>query len=55
MMAANGSLESGTSTNITLKTQDAITKVNQNNVTVNFNATCGTFEPATIVSSNQGT
>lgn len=54
MMAANGSLESGTSTNITLKTQDAITKVNQNNVTVNFNATCGTFEPATIVSSNQG-
>jgi hypothetical protein len=54
MMAANGLLESGASTNITLKTQDAITKVNQNNVTVNFNATCGTFEPATIVSSNQG-
>lgn len=54
MMAASGSLESGASTNITLKTQDAITKVNQNNVTVNFNATCGTFEPATIVSSNQG-
>ncbi|AVZ84922.1 hypothetical protein [Acinetobacter sp. WCHA45] len=52
--AAATSLESGASTNITLKTQDATSKVNQNNVTVNFSATCGTFEPATVISSNQG-
>ena len=54
MVAANTSLESGASTNITLKTQDATSKVNQNNVTVNFSADCGTFEPATVASSNQG-
>lgn len=54
MAAATTNLESGASTNITLKTQDTNTNVNQNNVTVNFNASCGTFEPATVVSSNQG-
>lgn len=54
MAAANTSLESGASTNITLKTQDANTNVNQNNVTVNFSTSCGTFEPASVVSSNQG-
>lgn len=54
MTAASTQLESGASTNITLKTQDSSTKVNQNNVTVSFNATCGTFEPASVVSSNQG-
>lgn len=54
MSAATANLESGASTNITLKTQDSNTKVNQNNVTVNFSTTCGTFEPATVVSSNQG-
>jgi len=54
MAPAVTSLESGASTNITLKTQDANTKVNQNNVTVNFSATCGTFEPAMVISSNQG-
>ena len=47
-------LNSGASTNITLKTKDANTNINQNNVTVNFAASCGTFEPATVVSSNQG-
>lgn len=47
-------LNSGASTNITLKTQDANTNANQNNVTVNFTASCGTFEPTTVVSSNQG-
>ena len=47
-------LNSGASTNITLNTKDANTNVNQNNVTVNFAASCGTFEPATVVSSNQG-
>ena len=54
MAAATTDLESGASTNITLKTQDANTKVNQNNVTVNFSASCGTFEPAIVASSNQG-
>ena len=54
MVAASTSLESGASTNITLKTQDATTKVNQNNVSVTFSTSCGTFEPSTIVSSNQG-
>ncbi|MGB8696179.1 hypothetical protein [Acinetobacter sp.] len=54
MTAASTQLESGGSTNITLKTQDANTKVNQNNVNVEFTATCGKFEPATVVSSNQG-
>lgn len=54
MTAATTQLESGASTNITLKTQDSSTKANQNNVTVNFSATCGTFEPASVVSSNQG-
>jgi len=54
MVAATTNLESGASTNITLKTQDANTKVNQNNVTVNFSASCGTFEPAIVASSNQG-
>ncbi|AYO53186.1 Ig-like domain-containing protein [Acinetobacter wuhouensis] len=54
LAAANTTLNSGASTNITLKTQDANSKANQNNVSVNFNANCGTFEPATVVSSNQG-
>ena len=54
LKAASTQLESGGSTNITLKTQDANTKVNQNNVNVEFTATCGKFEPATVVSSNQG-
>ncbi|RZJ20898.1 MAG: hypothetical protein EON51_13580 [Acinetobacter sp.] len=53
LAAANTSLSSGASTNITLKTlnRDAAT---QNNVTVNFTASCGTFEPASVISSNQG-
>lgn len=54
MVAATPALQSGASTNITLKTQDATTKVNQNNVSVNFSASCGTFEPEMVVSSNQG-
>lgn len=54
LTAASTQLESGGSTNITLKTQDANTKVNQNNVNVEFTAPCGKFEPATVVSSNQG-
>jgi len=54
LTAASTQLESGGSTNITLKTQDANTKINQNNVNVEFTATCGKFEPVTVVSSNQG-
>ena len=54
MSAVNPSLESGAATNINLKTQDANTNVNQNNVTVNFTTSCGTFDTTTVVSSNQG-
>ncbi len=54
MTAATTALESGASTNITLKTQDADSKVNQNNVSVSFAATCGTFDNFVVVSSNQG-
>ena len=53
LSVANTALESGGSTNITLKTKNQ-SGANQNNVTVNFSASCGTFEPATVVSSNQG-
>lgn len=54
MVAANTSLDSGGSTIITLKTQDSVTKNNQNNVTVNFSTSCGTFDNNSVVSSNQG-
>lgn len=54
MIAANTSLDSGGSTIVTLKTQDSVTKNNQNNVTVNFSTSCGTFDNNSVVSSNQG-
>lgn len=54
MTAATTSLESGASTNITLKTQDTDTGANQNNVSVNFSTSCGTFDNTAVVSSNQG-
>ncbi len=54
LKAATTQLDSGASTLLTLKTQDVNTKANQNNVTVNFTATCGTFDYPTVVSSNQG-
>lgn len=47
-------IASGGTTNVTLKTIDADSGSNQNNITVNFTTSCGTFEPATVVSSNQG-
>lgn len=53
LSVANTALESGGSTNITLKTKNQ-SGANQNNVAVNFSASCGTFEPATVISSNQG-
>ena len=51
--AAAASLSSGASTNITLKTLNQDSDA-QNNVTVNFTASCGTFDPASVISSNQG-
>lgn len=53
LSVANTELESGGSTNITLKTRNQ-SGANQNNVAVNFSASCGTFEPASVISSNQG-
>lgn len=47
-------LESGASTVVTLQTRDMITGQFQNDVTVNFSATCGSFEPTSIISTNQG-
>ena len=48
------SIESGKSANITLKTKDAINDVFQNDVTVNFDATCGSFDSDSLISNNQG-
>ena len=47
-------LDSGASTNITLRTKDAISNVFQNDVTVDFDASCGTFDNTNVSSSNQG-
>lgn len=47
-------LVSGGNTNITLKTRDVISNTNQNNISVVFDASCGTFDNESIVSSNQG-
>lgn len=47
-------LDSGGNTNITLKTKDAINDVYQNDVTVNFTTSCGSFDSDSVVSSNQG-
>lgn len=55
VQAGKTALNSGESTNITLKTVDSNNPtIGQNDITVNFTATCGTFEPASVVSSNQG-
>ncbi|ENW17938.1 hypothetical protein [Acinetobacter haemolyticus] len=54
LQVAENNLEVGGTTNVTLKSLNATTLSPQNNVSVTFDATCGTFEPATVVSSNQG-
>lgn len=54
MTAVASNLKSGGSTNITLKTQDASSNANQNNVAVNFSTSCGSFDNDSVVSSNQG-
>ncbi|MCA4779700.1 hypothetical protein IF090_08660 [Acinetobacter towneri] len=53
MVPSTDQLEVGGSTNITLKTQTDSGNF-QNNVVVNFTATCGTFTPASVTSLNQG-
>ena len=47
-------LNSGASTNITLRTKDAVNNVFQNDIAVDFNTSCGTFDATNVSSSNQG-
>lgn len=54
LRAAENKLESGASTILTLKTVDSLTANAQNNVMVNFSATCGSFDTPSKVSANQG-
>ena len=51
---SSSSLNSGGSTNITLKTKDSSSNVDQNDITVTFDASCGSFDNSSVVSSNQG-
>lgn len=53
-LLSNNTLASGGKTNITLKTKDAANNVFQNDVTVNFDTSCGSFDTSSAVSSNQG-
>ncbi len=52
--ASSSNLNSGGNTNITLKTRDMVNNVNQNDITVTFDASCGTFDNDSVVSNNQG-
>lgn len=54
LTTGEGTIESGASTIVTLETRDTGTNNFQNDVTVNFSATCGSFEEASVTSSNQG-
>lgn len=54
LQVAKSNLETGDSTLVTLKTIDQTTGVFANDVTVNFSATCGSFDNSTVSSSNQG-
>ena len=54
LTSGESTLESGASTIVTLQTRDTGTNKFQNDVIVNFSATCGSFETASITSSNQG-
>lgn len=51
---SSSNLDSGGSTNITLKTKDSSNNMDQNDVTVDFNTSCGSFDNDSMVSSNQG-
>lgn len=54
LTASSMNLESGGTTNLTLKAQDATTKANINDVPVSFTASCGKFTSENVTSSNQG-
>lgn len=54
LTATSDSLDSGASTTIKLKTNNISNNSIQNDITVDFNTTCGTFEPAVVTSSIQG-
>lgn len=51
---SSSNLNSGGSTNITLKTKDSSSNIDQNDITVSFDASCGSFDNNSVVSSNQG-
>ena len=51
---SSSNLDSGSNTNITLRTKDAVNDVYQNDVTVNFTTSCGSFDSSSVISSNQG-
>ncbi|MCP0911029.1 MULTISPECIES: Ig-like domain-containing protein [Acinetobacter] len=53
IIATTSNLEVGGTTNITLKTNNE-RGIPQNNVLVNFSASCGTFEPTAVTSINSG-
>jgi|26BtaG_2_1085354.scaffolds.fasta_scaffold03993_3 hypothetical protein len=54
LQVGESTLESGSSTILTLETKDTVTNQFQNDVSVNFTTTCGTFENSNVISSNQG-
>ncbi len=51
---AEETLESGSSTLVSLVTKNESTKKYKNNIKVNFSATCGAFEASEVTSSSQG-
>lgn len=54
LKAAVSTLEAGGKTNITLVLKNPETGTVQNNLPVNFSASCGIFDTATVNSTNQG-
>ncbi len=55
LMSASASLlEAGGTTNISLITREPDTKAIQHNVKVDFDASCGSFDSASVLSANQG-
>ena len=54
LKASSSIIDAGSATNISLITKDPDTNTVQNNVKVDFSATCGTFDSASVLSANQG-
>ena len=54
IMLSSYNLVSGGNASITLKTKDTVNSLYKNDSTVNFTASCGTFDNNNVVSSNQG-